>query len=106
MVKSERGIALALVLMALVVSGALIAGILLGGTQEQRVADNTRNSEPAFGAAEAGAYEVVGMWSPSTMSFHGLIGTDSIPISASLSPCQPRRYGGTVYRMSAHRYLP
>ena len=105
MVKSERGIALALVLMALVVSGALIAGILLGGTQEQRVADNTRNSEQAFGTAEAGAYEVVRMWSPSTMSFHGLIGTDSIPISDSLSPWQTGRYGGTVYKLGNDLYL-
>ena len=46
MVKSERGIALALVLMALVVSGALIAGILLGGTQEQRVADQSATPSP------------------------------------------------------------
>src|SRR6266568_3991021 len=105
MVKSERGIALALVLMALVVSGALIAGILLGGTQEQRVADNTRNSEQAFGTAEAGAYEVVRMWSPSTMSFHGLIGTDSIPISVSLSPWQTGRYGGTVHKLGNDLYL-
>jgi len=105
MVKSERGIALALVLMALVVSGALIAGILLGGTQEQRVADNTRNSEQAFGTAEAGAYEVVRMWSPSSMSFHGLIGTDSIPISDSLSPWQTGRYGGTVYKLGNDLYL-
>jgi hypothetical protein len=105
MVKSERGIALALVLMALVVSGALIAGILLGGTQEQRVADNTRNSEQAFGTAETGAYEVVRMWSPSRMSFHGLIGADSIPISDSLSPWQTGRYGGRVYKLSNDLYL-
>src|SRR5438034_9683299 len=86
MVRRERGIALALVLMTLVVVGALVAGILFGGTQEQRVADNTRNAEQAFGTAESGVQEVVRMWSPTRMSFHGLVGTDSILVADSLSP--------------------
>jgi len=105
MVRSERGIALALVLMALVVAGALIAGALLGGTQEQRVADNTRNAEQAFGAAEIGTYEVVRMWSPSTMSFHGLVGTDSILVADSLAPWKTGRYKGTVYKLNNDLYL-
>src|ERR687887_334682 len=97
--------ALALVLTTLVVVSALVAGILFGGTQEQRVADNTRNAEQAFGTAEAGAYEVVRMWSPTRMSLHGLIGTDSIPIADSLSPQKTGRYGGTVYKLTNVLYL-
>ena len=105
MVRRERGIALALVLMTLVVGGALIAGILFGGTQEQRVADNTRNAEQAFGTAESGVQEVVRMWSPTRMSFHGLVGTDSILVADSLSPWKTGRYSGTVYKLSNDLYL-
>src|SRR5216117_3111584 len=105
MVERERGIALALVLMTLVVVSALIAGILFGGTQEQRVADNTRNAEQAFGTAESGVQEVVRMWSPTRMSFHGLVGTDSILVADSLSPWKTGRYSGTVYKLSNDLYL-
>ena len=105
MVRRERGIALALVLMTLVVVGALVAGILFGGTQEQRVADNTRNAEQAFGTAESGVQEVVRMWSPTRMSFHGLVGTDSILVADSLSPWKTGRYSGTVYKLSNDLYL-
>ena len=105
MVERERGIALALVLMTLVVVGALVAGILFGGTQEQRVADNTRNAEQAFGTAESGVQEVVRMWSPTRMSFHGLVGTDSILVADSLSPWKTGRYSGTVYKLSNDLYL-
>src|SRR6266571_2886114 len=105
MVKHERGVALALVLMTLAVVGVLIASLLFEGTQEQRVGDNTRNAEQAFGAAEAGAYEVLRTWPPTKMSFHGSIGTDSIPIAGSLSPWQTGRYSGTVYKLNNDLYL-
>src|SRR5213596_555042 len=105
MVERERGIALALVLITLVVVSALVAGILFGGTQEQRVADNTRNAEQAFGTAESGAHEVVRMWAPTRMSFRGLVGSDSILVADSLSPWKTGRYGGTVYKLSNDLYL-
>ena len=83
MVKNERGIALATTLVIMTVVSGLIAGIIFVGTQEQRVADNTRNAEQAFGAAETGVYEVLRAWSPTKMSSHGLVGTDSILIAPS-----------------------
>ncbi len=105
MVKNERGIALATTLVIMTVVSGLIAGIIFVGTQEQRVADNTRNAEQAFGAAETGVYEVLRTWSPTKMSSHGLVGTDSILIADSLSPQKSGRYSGTVYRLAGDLYL-
>jgi len=94
-----------LVLMTMVVVSALIAGIIFVGTQEQRVADNTRNAEQAFGAAETGVYEVLRNWSPTVMSNHGLVGTDSFLVNDALSLQKTGRYGGTVYRLTGDMYL-
>ena len=105
MVKNEGGIALATTLVIMTVVSALIAGIIFVGTQEQRVADNTRNGEQAFGAAETGVYEVLRTWSPTKMSNHGLVGTDSILIADALSPQNTGRYGGTVYKLTNDMYL-
>src|SRR5436189_4324402 len=105
MVRRERGIGSARVLVSLVGGGAVIACILFGGTEEQRVAGNTRNAEQAFGTAESGVQEVVRMWSPTRMSFHGLVGTDSILVADSLSPWKTGRYSGTVYKLGNDLYL-
>src|SRR5207245_7468037 len=40
--QNERGMALAIAIVALVIVGALIAGAFFSGTQEQRVAENVR----------------------------------------------------------------
>src|SRR5216117_399173 len=63
-VRNERGMALALAIVALVVTGALIAGAFFAGTQEQRVGENSRRSYQSFGIAEAGANEVIRTWDP------------------------------------------
>src|SRR2546430_7307163 len=61
--KNERGMALAIAIVALVIVGALIAGALFSGTQEQRVAENVRRAQASFGVAEEGAYYVIRNWS-------------------------------------------
>src|SRR2546422_4453714 len=43
--QNERGMALAIAIVALVIVGALIAGAFFSGTQEQRVAENVRSEE-------------------------------------------------------------
>src|SRR5438132_6984606 len=60
--KNERGMALAIAIVALVVVGALIAGALFSGTQEQRVAENVRRSQASFGVAEEGIYDIIRTW--------------------------------------------
>ncbi|MGH7567992.1 MAG: pilus assembly PilX family protein [Gemmatimonadales bacterium] len=57
MVRNERGMALAVAIMALVVVGALVAGALYVGTQEQRVGENQRRIGQSFGVAEAALVE-------------------------------------------------
>src|SRR2546428_13521835 len=52
--QNERGMALALAIVALVVVGALVAGAFFAGTQEQRVGENSRRVLTSFGVAEAG----------------------------------------------------
>ena len=64
--RSERGMALAIAIVALVVVGALIAGALFSGTQEQRVAENVRRVQASFGVAEEGVYDVIRGWSNPT----------------------------------------
>ncbi|HEU4649558.1 MAG TPA: hypothetical protein VFS33_10900 [Gemmatimonadales bacterium] len=58
----ERGIALALAVFALVVVGALVAGIFYTGQLEQRSGRNTLYASQAQEAAEAGLAYEVGNW--------------------------------------------
>lgn len=65
---NERGMALAIAIVALVIVGAFVAGALFSGTQEQRVAENVRRAQQSFGVAEAGVYDIIRGWSTATNS--------------------------------------
>ncbi|HWZ28158.1 MAG TPA: PilX N-terminal domain-containing pilus assembly protein [Gemmatimonadales bacterium] len=107
--KNERGMALAITVFALVVVTALVAGTFYAATQEQRVSDNSRRSVAAFGAAEAGADDVVTGWSPTNMNKRGVYPTDSFLVASSSSmnttPGLGGRYYGTVYRLNGNLFL-
>jgi hypothetical protein len=60
---SERGIALAVAIFALVVIGGLVAGSMFVATQEQRVGRNTLQQQAAFTAADAGNQDAIINWS-------------------------------------------
>jgi hypothetical protein len=62
MTTAERGMALPLALLALVVIAALVAGGFAAAFLEQRIGRNTLYAVQAAGAAEAGAVTVVGEW--------------------------------------------
>ena len=62
----ERGIALAVAVMALVVIGALVAGTFFAGRLEQRGGENTVYSSQAFQAAEAGTSYTIETWEATT----------------------------------------
>ena len=47
--RNERGMALALAIVAMVIVGALVAGALFSGTQEQRMAESSRFQQQSFG---------------------------------------------------------
>ena len=109
--RDERGMALALAIVALVIVGALVAGAFFSGIQEQRAADNSRRVLQAFGTAEEGAYETVDTWNPSKYNRQKVYPNDSVglpagwPSSWDSSASHTGVYGGYVYRMNGEQYL-
>src|SRR2546427_6625624 len=109
--QNERGMALALAIVALVVVGALVAGAFFAGTQEQRVGENSRRVLTAFGVAEAGIFEVIRTWHDSTGGFNTLV------FYPSNAPTSPRTwatvrapgstgvYSGSLYKLNYQIYL-
>ena len=103
-VRNERGMALAVAMFALVIVGALVAGALFAGTQEQRVGESSRRLQQSFGVAELGAFDVVRTWDPTVYNSRALYPTDSVGITGS-SPSHTGSYGGQVYRLNNNLYL-
>ena len=109
--QNERGMALALAIVALVVVGALVAGAFFAGTQEQRVGENSRRVLTSFGVAEAGMLEVVRTWQDSTGVFNSLASYPSAaPPSERTwapvhSPSSTGAYSGSLYKMNDQIYL-
>ena len=60
--KSERGIALVVAIVALVVIGAIVAGTFFISTLEQKTAENSVDAAQAYQAAEAGIVKNVANW--------------------------------------------
>jgi hypothetical protein len=104
MVRNERGMALAVAMFALVIVGALVAGALFAGTQEQRVGESSRRLQQSFGVAELGAFDVVRNWDPTVFNTRGAYPTDSVGITG-LAPRRTGSYGGQVYRLNNNLYL-
>ena len=103
--RNERGMALPAAIFALVVIGALVAGALFAGTQEQRVAENNRRSGQSFGVAEAGLTEVVRAWNPTTMNQGALYPANSLTVAMTPSPSNTGSFGGYVYKLNPDLYL-
>jgi hypothetical protein len=59
---SERGVALALAIFALVVVGALVAAGFMAGVQEQRIAQATYDQQNALAVAEVAVADRVRDW--------------------------------------------
>ncbi len=91
---SERGIALAVAIFALVVVGGLVAGSLFVATQEQRVGRNTLRQQTAFNAAESATDSVVLGWSSG--AYNGMVVGTSVTVTASAT-------GGGWYRRTIKR---
>jgi uncharacterized protein (UPF0333 family) len=99
----ERGIALAVAVLALVVIGALVAGSFYAGRVEQRSGQNTLYAAQAFEAADAGASAAISNWSPTAFN-NRAIGADTVlPTVTTLG-------GGNVYtptitRLNANTFM-
>src|SRR5687768_5053493 len=61
-VRNERGIALVVAIVALVIIGGLVAGTTFISMVEQRTSADVTASGQAFQAAEAGLQEAIGNW--------------------------------------------
>jgi hypothetical protein len=109
MLQNERGMALAVAIFALVIVGALVAGALFAGTQEQRIGETTRRLEQSFGVAELGVYDVVRTWDAGTYNSRGRYPTDSLALpnayAKGKTPRNSGSYGGYVYRLNNNLYL-
>ena len=112
--KNERGMALAIAIVALVVVGALIAGALFSGTQEQRVAENVRRAQASFGVAEEGVYDIIRNWSVDSvrMRYAGMYPYPGSPVSLSQSAIAKKTaasktgsYNGTITKLNDGLYL-
>lgn len=107
-VQNERGIALAVAIFALVVIGALVAGAFYVGTQEQRVGRNTVLIQQALSAAEAGAYNQVANWQPTTLNVLPVDSMDNPAKQFAFSGTLPDgsgRYRGTIRRLNDQLFL-
>src|SRR3989441_10227499 len=103
--------ALAVAIVALVIVGALVAGALFSGTQEQRVAENTRRVQASFGIAEEGVNSLIRVWPNSTSVWNGMAGYPATaPTSErTIIPTQSRsntgKYNGSLYKMNDEIYF-
>ena len=84
-VSNQRGMALAVAIFALVIVGALVAGALFAGTQEQRVGESSRRMQQSFGVAEMGVNTVVRTWNTDTYNLRGVYPTDSVLLPNTLA---------------------
>ena len=96
-VANQRGIALAVALFALVITGALIAGSFFIGVQEQRMAENMKLSERAFAAAEGAAHDEFRMWRADSHNARKAYPQEPMPISRG-------RAAGTVHKLNSNLY--
>jgi hypothetical protein len=108
-VRSEGGMALAVVIFALVIVGALVTGALFAGTQEQRVGESSRRLQQSLGVAELGVNTVVRTWNTDTYNARGVYPTDSVALPNAVvtgaTPGNTGSFGGYVYRLNTNLYL-
>jgi hypothetical protein len=109
--KNERGMALAVAIVALVIVGALVAGALFSGTQEQRVAENTRRVQASFGVAEEGVTEIIRVWPNSTTVWNGMAGYPATApasernIVSTTAKSNTGKFSGSFYKMNDEIYF-
>lgn len=112
MMRNERGMALAVAIVALVVVGALVAGALFVGTQEQRLGENQRRIGQSFGVAEAALVEVSNpaTWSAGTYNAMRKYPSDTARAWGGWPTWKATaggtgKYGGNMFKMNDNLYF-
>jgi hypothetical protein len=107
--RDERGIALALVLLALVLMGAVVSGSFLAVRLDKSSATTTTYAADAQGAAEAGLAEVYATWDPTVQSvmpiWDGTTATEIGTPLHNLGTNTYRRFADTVRRINNELFL-
>ncbi len=101
--QDERGIALAVAIFALVIVGALVAGAFFAGTQELRVAENSRRLHQSFGVAEFGVGRQVAKWDPATRNVTPVYPAGSVTLGDSATATGV--YRGRILKLNQNLYL-
>ena len=104
--QDERGMALALAIVALVIVGALVAGAFFSGDQEQRMAENSRYQAQSFGVVEGGAVEQIGVWDRTAYNARRPYPLDSAaPVALTQAPRKTGSYSGSIFKLTGNLYL-
>jgi hypothetical protein len=105
--QNERGMALAVAIFTLVVIGALVAGALFVGTQEQRLGANVGRSQQSFRVAELGVAELIGGWGANRLTYNRLraFPTDTAKIAWTPAANGSGSYSGNIFRLNNSQFL-
>jgi hypothetical protein len=98
----ERGIALLVAVLGLLLAGSLISAFVMLGVLEHRMASNTRRVGQAFSTAEHGLSQTVGNWN--TSSWNLIAVNDSVAVSGT-TPGGTGSYSGFVRRLNNELFL-
>ena len=100
--QDERGMALAVAIFALVVIGALVAGVFFAGQLEQQVGGSSRYAAEAAQAAEAGTSAVLADWDSYSLNNSAVGGTTPI---GTFKVNKKASYMTTVRRLNTELFL-
>jgi hypothetical protein len=94
---NERGIALLVAIIGLIVVGTVVSAFVFSGVMERRESNSTRRSTQAFAMAEYGLGETMGTWSGAGWNMMAI--DSSAPVSGT-TPGGSGSYAGTVRRLN------
>ena len=101
-IDNERGIALLITIVAIIVVGGLLIGVSTSARLEHRQARNTEEMTQAFAVTELGLSETVANWYAGNFNFMAVM--DEVPI-ASASPQGAGTYVGNIRRLSQELFF-
>ena len=107
----ERGVALALAIVVLVIGGALAAAMFFVAFEEARLSENAGRLIQSFGVAEEGALEAIRAWEPKVYNVHDPYPLDSETVPGGFpshwiaAPHGTGTYGGRVYKLNGELYF-
>ncbi|GAC1479911.1 MAG: hypothetical protein NVS1B4_24800 [Gemmatimonadaceae bacterium] len=103
--RNERGIALAMVILALVVVGALVAAAVYMGLQEERLGTGVRRFQKSSALAEAGAYEMLRTWNAQTLNAMQPTPGGATSVASTTTANGTGSYAGSIQKLTSKLYL-